>query len=554
MKKAIFTLLCSLITLSVFMSGSDPVAVAYRKSAILWHADYDIKSYKIDIEVNDTNTYVAGSTTIFAEIENDILSIFQFELHAKMAIDSILAGNVRIPFKREGDLVKATLPNNKYHKGSLIDITIFYKGKIISSGFFSPVANRVDTRWKIPVTWSLSQPFGAKYWFPCKQLLSDKADSASIFITVPNRCKAGSNGILTKVIPVGKKKTRYEWKTSYPIAYYLISFAVADYKEYNLYAMVNKSDSVLVQNYVYNRPDYLEVNRANIDQTKDFIKYFSDLFGKYPFHKEKYGHCLSPMGGGMENQTMTTLSSFEYTLVAHELTHQWFGNQVSCASWQDVWINEGFASYGEYLALEKLKSANEAYNWIQTAYQSAMNEPAGSVYIPVEDCEKDSRIFSSSLSYKKGAAIIHMLRNEIANDSIFFTILRTFLSDFNGSVATADDFFNTVKKITGQKYEWFKNQWFYGKGYPLFNITWQYTDNGLKIKSKQTTSSLSTPFFRTHFDVKVFFNRGDTILRLNQDKPEATFDIPVNKEVIDIDFDPMAKILKKASVAKIKVI
>jgi aminopeptidase N len=510
-----------------------------------WQADYDVKFYKIDIETNDTTTYVSGNVTILGEVKVPHLTTFTFELGAKLSVDSIQANHQKATFRREGDIVKVNLLPNTYTEKNLLSITVYYKGSVVSGGFFSPVANRVDSRWKIPVTWSLSEPLSAKYWFPCKQVISDKADSAYIFITVPKKCKAGSNGLLTGVTPIGKNKMRYEWKTKFPIAYYLLSFAVADYQEYSFYAKLNDKDSVFVQNYIYNRPNYLENNKENIDLTKKFLAFYSSVFGVYPFLKEKYGHCAAPMGGGMENQTMTTLSSFDYNLVSHELAHQWFGDWVTCATWQDVWINEGFASYSEFLALEKLKSVDDALVWMRAAQQNALNEPAGSLYVPLEDSKNDSRIFSNNITYKKGAAIIHMLRYELSDDSLFFSILRRFLSVYKDSVATGDNFFNVVNLVTGKNYHWFLDQWYLGKGYPNFDISWIYAGQKLKLYSTQTPSNPATHLFKTHFDIRLIFNHGDTLIRLWQDTVQKEFTIPVNREVIDIDFDPNSWLLKK---------
>jgi aminopeptidase N len=514
-----------------------------------WYGDYDIKFYKIDIDVNDTTTNIAGKVTIVSEVMANSLDTFKFELYTGLSLDSIRFNNQISIFQRKGDIVKVIVPQKLIKKQS-ITAEIFYKGTVKGSGFFSPLATQRDNFWKINITWTLSEPLGAKYWFPCKQDLPDKADSAWIFITVPNHCKAGSNGLLTGTTVVGNNKTRYEWKTRYPIAYYLLSFAVADYQDYSFYAKLNEKDSVLVQNYIYNRPNYLVTYQENINKTKDMLRNYSRKFGEYPFQKEKYGHCVAPMGGGMEHQTMTTLSSFDRSLVSHELAHQWFGDLVTCATWQDIWVNEGFASYSEYLDLEVLQSHESAADWIHSAHQSALNEISGTIYVPRKDSANDNRIFSYNLTYKKGASIIHMLRYELNNDSLFFSILKQYLKDFKDSVATGKDFINVVNRLSGSDYNWFLNQWYYGSGYPVFDITWKYQDNMLILISNQASSS-AQGFFKTHFDVKLTSNQGDTTLRLFQTEPVHTFQIPVNKEISSVIFDPDEWLLKKVTLDKV---
>ena len=174
-------------------------------------------------------------------------------------------------------------------------------------------------------------------------------------------------------------KLRYEWKSNYPIAYYLISFAVSEYQEYNIYAHPAGmgGDSLLIQNFIYDAPGCLDYYKAGIDETVGMVELFSDLYSLYPFHQEKYGHCLTAIGGGMEHQTMSTMGNFNFGLVAHELGHMWFGDNVTCATWSDIWINEGFATYTDYLAREKFIHLNVSQLQPGT-YLIRVYEPAGS--------------------------------------------------------------------------------------------------------------------------------------------------------------------------------
>ena len=244
------------------------------------------------------------------------------------------------------------------------------------------------------------------------------------------------------------------------------------------------------------------------------------------------------MSGGMEHQTMTTLSSFEITLASHELAHQWFGDLVTCKNWQDIWLNEGFASYGEYLTLDKLESHQSAKSWMDYAHTCAEQDSVGTVYIPDDDKYNELRIFNFNLTYKKGASIIHQLRYEINNDELFFSILRQYLVKYSYSVADVTDFANMVSLVTKQDYSWFFKQWYYGKGYPKFDITWQQDKDTLYIYSHQTTSSYENSFFKMHIDIQIKYNKTDSIIRLSQDKNEEVFKIPVNKEVEKIVVDP----------------
>jgi len=201
--------------------------------------------------------------------------------------------------------------------------------------------------------------------------------------------------------------------------------------------------------------------------------------------------------------------------------------------------------------LDNLETHEKAQNWMIAAHQNALQEPSGTIYIPLEDSENDSRIFSNNLTYKKGASIIHSIRYELNNDSLFFKILSQYLKTYKDSVAFASDFINVVNRLSGQNYQWFLDQWYYGKGFPIFELSWKQVGNQLTLVSSQRSSDASTPFFKTHFDVKLISATGDTIIRLSQEKPTETFLINVHKDISKIVFDPNDWLLKQVKVEKV---
>jgi aminopeptidase N len=548
MKKLLFTISLAVYLLHAFASekehtcsrhlgfGLSDATTYVRDSALL---DYDVHFYRIDLEVNDTSTYIQGSTEIVVSALTDMNEVV-FELSTSMILDSVfIDGAKTAAFSHGNDLVRIT-PDADIGSGNQFSARVYYHGTGGGYGFFSGISNRLDSYWDKRVTYTLSEPFHALDWFACKQVLTDKADSADIWLTVADHLKAGSNGLLAGIDSLPGDRLRYRWETRYPIAFYLLSFSVSEYTDYSYYLHPEASaDSFLFQNYVYDHPDYLTDNGKDIDATGDMISSFSELFGLYPFWKEKYGHCVAPMGGGMEHQTMTTLVNFGFNLVAHELAHQWFGDQVTCATWQDIWINEGFASYAEYLALEHLVSRQEADYWMEAAHDLVYKEPEGSVYIPEEDATDEFRIFSYSLSYKKGAALLHMIRHELGNDSIFFETLASFQETFADSVATGDDFRNVLDQTSGMDFGWFFDQWYYGQGYPEFNMAWWQHSDSLYIVSEQQGSSPATPFFRTLLDIGLSLEGGDyTTIQVAYDEPLKTITVPLKQRVLDVHPDP----------------
>ncbi len=301
--------------------------------------------------------------------------------------------------------------------------------------------------------------------------------------------------------------------TSILIDYYLISVAVAKYVDYSIYANpAGSTGPVLIQNYIYDNPLTLPNFIDEINETAAYMELFANQFGPYPFADEKYGHCMAPIGGGMEHQTMTTQGFFEKTLTAHELAHQWWGNNVTCASWCDIWLNEGFASYSEYLMLAALYPG-EQINHMNQVHQSVMNQPGGSVW--VLDSLNEARIFSGRLSYDKGAGIIHSLRYLIQNDNLFFAALQDFQATFADSTATGLDFKNHVANFYNIDLDSYFEQWYFGEGFPTYQVKYNQVGNDLILEISNTASMPNvTPTFTNPLTLKLSRQgQSDTLVR-----------------------------------------
>jgi aminopeptidase N len=527
------------------MKGAE--AVFYFQDELLF--DYDVKFYFLDIEVDPTSIEVSGNVSIHAQVISNTMDTLALEFLSgnSMIVDSVFVDGINSTFTHSNDHLYIMTPST-LNQGDNFIVQVYYQADPPTGGFFTGVSNSYSGTWDKHVTWTLSEPYAARDWFPVKQVLPDKADSCWVFLTTGDQYTAGSQGLLTAITPMPDNKLRYEWKSRYPIAYYLISFAVADYLEYNIYAHPEEMapDSLLIQNFIYDHPNILNTYKDDIDQTVDFVELFSELYVLYPFHEEKYGHTLTQLGGGMEHQTMTTMGGFNYDLITHELGHMWFGDNVTCATWSDIWINEGFASYSEYLARQNLIGQSSANSWMNSTHSNVLSQPGGSVYVPPSQLDDIWRIFNGRLSYDKGAAIIHMIRSEINNDSLFFKVMEDFQIIFADSTATGDDFKEVIEDITGDDYDYFFDQWYYGEGYPTYSIVWNQTPEGLNMNITQDVSKPSvTPLFVMDMEYWVATTAGDTILRLRQDANFNQFTIPLEGTVGAIQVDPANWVLNK---------
>lgn len=507
---------------------------------------YDVHFYQLDLSMTNISTSLSGTGSIHAKAKQPLDSAL-FELFSTLNITQIRVNGQPVSYSRVASAVK--VPVFALTNESFI-IEVDYNGNPPTAQTNplggSGMTAAASPSWGNKVVWSLSEPFSAFEWFPCKQSLTDKADSCAVSITVPDTCKAGSNGILELVTPLGNGQTRYDWKHRHPIDYYLISVAVAKYVEYNVYANpVGAPNPILIQNYIYDNPATLPNFQAEIDETVDFIELYYDMYGPYPFEDEKYGHCMAPISGGMEHQTMTTQGFFEKTLTSHELAHQWWGNNVTCASWSDIWINEGFASYSEYLMLENLYPGEQG-PFMQQVHNSVMNQAGGSVW--VLDSLNESRIFSGRLTYDKGSGIIHSLRYKINNDQIFFDGLRAFQVAFKDSTASGIAFKNFMENFTGMDFTPFFNQWYFGEGYPTYSVKWNQSGNDAAIEISHTCSMQSvTPTFTNDIDLR-FIRQGqaDTIIRFNINSNTEQFSIyNIGTLTGSIGIDPKNWIINK---------
>jgi aminopeptidase N len=513
--------------------------------------NYDVKHYRFNLNIEKTSAAVSGSVACFATASIAALDTFIFQLHSNFTIDSITdENNEKLSYTRNNHVCKAKL-KLPVQLNNLFKITVFYRGTAPSGGgaaIGNGFSNAASPTYGSRVTWSLSQPYSAYEWWPCKQSLQDKIDSVFMSVTTDTSNKVGSNGVLTLVEPKGNGKHTYHWKSFYPVSYYLISVAVSNYTEFTQYAKpINSTDSILILNYLYNQQAY-NANRTNIDATKPMLELFSYLFGLYPFYKEKYGHSMAPFSGGMEHQTMTTQGVFQYSIVAHELGHQWFGDHVTCATWKDIWLNEGFATYTEYLAMQYLRSAAEALSELQSMQNAAKGSNTLSVYCT--DTANVSRVFSSAITYNKGGSVVHMLRYLIDNDSVFFSMLKAYLNTFGNDNASTEDFRLFVNNFTGKNFNTFFNQWVYGAGYPSYQIRWNASNGKLVIQVNQTNANGSNNLFDMPLPFTIKLNGTDTLIKLNNNASLQLYEIDMPGNITSVLFDADSWILKNATLVR----
>jgi aminopeptidase N len=459
--------------------------MAYTKSETRASNNFDIKYYRCEWETDPAVRYIKGKVTSYF-VFTSAADFISFDLMDALHVDSVKANNHLLSYTQQDNSLKIDFKTVK-NIGALDSVSVYYQGIPPNAGFGSFVNN---LHVGIPVMWTLSEPYGSRDWWPCKNGLDDKADSIDVFITAPAEYTAVSNGLRQSVTISGASKITH-WKHRYPIASYLVCMAVTNYVEFENHVLIDNVN-LLMQTFCY--PESLDLFQSKTPLVLESLKYFSKIFGPYPFIKEKYGHVQFGWGGGEEHQTSTFIVTPDENLMAHELAHQWFGDKVTCASWQHIWLNEGFATHLASMDMEN-KYPLTVTSTRKNEINSITSLPGGSVF--VDDTTNVNRIFDSRLTYIKGSHLLYMLR-WILGDSIFFKGVNHYFHDpqIGYGFATTKDLERNLEEASGKKLDYFFNDWFYGQGYPSYHIQWsQLGSEYVKIKMDQTTSHPSVKFF-----------------------------------------------------------
>lgn len=447
--------------------------------------DFDVKYYRCEWQTDPAIRYISGIVTSHFVITSST-NYIAYDLSDSLHVDSVKERNTSLLSSQLNNTLQIKFPATK-PAGTLDSVTIYYRGIPPSTGFGSYVNAMHDS---IPVMWTLSEPYGSRDWWPCKNGLDDKADSIDVYITTPKEYTSVSNGLRESEIISGSNKTTH-WKHRYPIASYLVCMAVTNYAEFKNYVQIENTN-LLMQTFCY--PEDLSLFQNNTAPVLTALQFYSKIFGHYPFIKEKYGHVQFGWGGGEEHQTSTFIIRPDESLMAHELGHQWFGDKITCATWQNIWLNEGFATHLASMYMEN-KYPLTVSGTRKNEIDNITSLPGGSVF--VTDTANVNRIFDSRLTYIKGSHLLYMLR-WILGDSVFFKGMRSYFNDssITFGFARTKDFQRNLEKVSGVKLDYFFNDWLYGQGYPSYDIQWsQVGDNFVRIKINQSTSDPSVKFF-----------------------------------------------------------
>lgn len=458
-----------------------------------WNIDPRIRLIQGAVRIGFTMT--ARSNTLTLDMADEL------------RVDSIRLRSARLPSPfRPFDKTVIVNLGSFLDAGANEEIEIFYQGVPPGGGNNSSFVTSSHNG--VAVMWTLSQPYGSRDWWPCKNGLSDKIDSLDISITTPSQFTSTANGMQMQETTNGNLRTT-RWKHRYPIAPYLIAIAATNYEVIRDQVVLGNTTLPLLEHAYPERATEFR-NAATI--TKRTMQMLFNAFGEYPFNKERYGHTQFGFGGGMEHQTNSFMSSMNETLIVHEAAHQWFGNKVTCGTWKDIWLNEGFALFCTNLNIEKHYPKQTLLNTYRQQVNFIASRPNGVVY--VDDTTSVARIFDSRLSYIKGGWVLSMLRWKLG-DATFFKAINNYLNDSKlaySFVRTAD-LQAHLEKESGINLKGFFADWVYGQGYPSFQLQWATAGTSwVQTILSQTSSDPSVSFFELPVPIRFKNNSNDTTI------------------------------------------
>lgn len=495
-------------------------------------ANYDVHYLRFNLFIDPSREDISGSVYTLFEVKGDLSEGLKMELSTTLQVDSVTFDGQSVSFSHRGEFSLTIIAPHSFQSGSFATVEVFYHGvPSPGEGFGSVGRKEHNGEWAM---WTLSEPYGCRDWWPGKNDLTDKADSVDIFVHSPEKYRTASNGVLVSDAVSAGVRTCH-WKHRYPVVPYLIAVAVTNYDVYTDVAYPGGSP-VEILNYVY--PEDKADIMPRTAQTVPVMELYSDLFSPYPFANEKYGHAQFGWGGGMEHQTMSFMGRFDFEIIAHELAHQWFGNMVTLNSWQDIWLNEGFATYLSALTYEHFFDGYYWPIWKSQSIGFVTSEPGGAVF--VEDTTDVSRIFSARLSYYKGALLLHMLR-WVCGDEAFFTACRNYLDDpaLKYSFAGTAQLKAHLESASGIDLTEFFNDWYYGQGFPAYHIRcYQMAANDYKVEISQSQSHPSVSFFEMPVPVRFSGSGKDTLIVFNHQADKQVFTIFPDFEIEQVVFDP----------------
>ncbi len=491
---------------------------------------YDVHHYRLELDLDPTAEWLTGTVLTGARVLSPSLDTVELHLDTDLTVSAVRVGNTPCLFTHQGGILTVTL-DRAYTQDEDLAVSVDYAGDPGGLSFFW---SRADGQ---PMIWTLSEPYGARSWWPCKDLNTDKADSLDVVVTVPAELTVASQGLLRSLTDNGDTRT-FHWHSDYPIATYLVSLAIHPYVQWSdWYTPLDGGDPMPVQffNYPSHLPDYI----PSYSLTVPMLGTFALAFGEYPFLDEKYGHADCQIGGGMEHQTLTSIGFDFEDLISHELAHQWWGDMVTCADFGHIWLNEGFATWSEAYWAEQQYGRDAYLEYMDVASYFG----PGTIF--VED-PLTQPIFDGGLSYDKGSWVVHMLRG-VLGDEDFFAGLALYRANHLYGSATTEDLQAALESVSGRDLEAFFQQWIYGEYFPVYALDWAPGPGMGEITITINQVQDNGPIFTMPVPLHIVTEHGPVDVTVENNQASQAFVVEVPGPVLGVALDPDHWILRQVA-------
>jgi aminopeptidase N len=523
------------------VAGADSMGDPY--AAELGNAGYDVQHYRLALAIDPAAAQITGTVAFSATSTLDRLGRISLDL-VGYHVDEVRAAGSPVRFYRSPNKLHVELPQ-PVDEGALFAVEVDYRGAIEARPSHW---RRPEVRLGLVITSTLdgpqavarNQPDGARNWLPCNDHPLDKA-TYRIEVAVPQPLVAVSNGSLVTE-RVGDGWTTYTWDMDAPMATYVLGLAIGPYQKVD----AAPAGATTVAHYAF--PADVEAASAALDPTAEMMRFLEDCLGPYPF--KTFGYVEVTPHLGLETQTMVTLGReiFGYDdlpeYMIHEHLHQWIGNSVTPAGWSEIWLNEGFATYFEYLWRSRDPAALGCQRWVpDLAWLEGARKTVIKAGEPAPLGWPEPGKLLGTNSYYKGAWVLHMLRSEIGDDA-FFTVLRRYYATYAGGNVRSADFQTVAEEISGRDLEAFFRQWVQGSGQPVLDTSWtsRPAGGGAEV-TVQICQRQGEPFA---FPLDVAFSTADgrsIQKRMEVDQAEEMITVILPFAPVRLDLDPDLRLL-----------
>ncbi len=446
-----------------------------------------------------------------------------------------------------------------YRKGETYELMIDYTASPAATGGSAAIQSdqglffinpRGEEPGKPQQIWTQGETEWNSRWFPTIDKPNERC-TQEMFITVQDEFKTLSNGLLKGSVKNDDGTRTDHWQMDLPHAPYLFMLAVGDFA-----VVKDEWENIPVEYYV--EPKYEKSARAIFSNTVEMLDFFSEKLDlKYPWPKYSQIVVRDYVSGAMENTTGVIYGEFvqkherelidnhNERILAHELFHHWFGDYVTCESWANLTMNEGFANYSEYLWFEHKYGVDEADYHLLTEWGGYISSAQSNAHPLIYHAHDDKEDMFDAHSYNKGGAVLHMLRKQVG-DEAFWAALNLYLRDNAYQSVEVHDLRLAFEEVTGQDLNWFFDQWYLEQGHPVLNITYGYDEARKKatIKVEQQQDPVTMfQVFQLPVDIDIYLEDGQQPIKnnvfVNQRIQTFEFEVPSKPKLINFDSEKM---------------